>query len=478
MDITTSGVFKERLIGYSSRLKNKPAFVFFNGKQQSQITFGELAHRVFGCPFESPTHTGHVVLIEGHQRPSETMEYLYLLFAGLTPAFISPLTARQNSDQWKSDQDELKARFTTHHLNNKSTKVADFGFVQFTSGTTGLRKGVYIPMSRLASHLSLLEQELMISDEDVVVSWLPTYHDMGLITSLLLPLFCGISTILIDPVLWSYRPLLFIEAVKRYRGTLAWQPNFAFDHLSRSLTGTNTNELADTPLSSLRLLFNCSEPCRYSTFERFIRNFSDFGLAPNALQTAYAMAENIFAVSQSKFNSPSDWRSNHGVLTSGTPLPGVQVIRTHTASDEQRNLLNAHESPLLVGGQYLADNYLPIPSDRFRKVDDTQFFFTNDVGTFEDGLLFVHGRLDDTIIIKGKKFLAWEIEDSLNTIPGVKPGRSLAFTDADQERLTIAVEGDINIIDTRFIIRQIASKFSIAIGLVIPLKEAEHVNLF
>jgi fatty-acyl-CoA synthase len=475
-NITPSENFKERLIVYSSRLKNKPAFVFFNGREQSQITFGELADRVFRCPLDSPKQSGHVVLIEGHQRPSEILEYLCLLFAGLTPGFISPLTSRQNSNQWKSDRDELKARFTSHHLTNKITNFADFGFIQFTSGTTGLRKGVYIPMTRLASHLSQLEQELVITDEDVVVSWLPTYHDMGLITSLLLPLFCGITTVLLDPVLWSYRPLLFVEAVKRYRGTLAWQPNFAFDHLSRSLRKTNTDELAGTPLSSLRLLFNCSEPIRYSTFERFITSFSDYGLAPSTLQTAYAMAENIFAVSQSRFNSPNDWKSNRGVLTSGTPLPGVKILISNEVCDEKKDLLNAHESPLLVGGQYLADNYLPTPSDQFRKVDGTHFFFTNDVGALEDGLLYVHGRLDDTILIKGKKFLAWEIEDALNTVPGAKAGRSLAFTDEDQETVTIALECDVNIIDTRFIIRHISSKFSIAIGEVIPLKEGTLVK--
>jgi fatty-acyl-CoA synthase len=474
-NIATSGIFKERLIGYSSRLKSKPAFVFFNGKEQSQITFGELADRVFRCAPESSTQSGRVVLIEGHQRPLEIIEYLCLLFAGLTPGFISPLTSRQNSDQWKSDRDELKARFTTHHLNSKLVNLADFGFIQFTSGTTGLRKAVYIPMTRLASHLCLLEQELMITDEDVVVSWLPTYHDMGLITSLLLPLFCGITTVLIDPVLWSYRPLLFIEAISRYRGTLAWQPNFAFDHLSRSLTKTNS-KLAGTPLSSLRLLFNCSEPCRYSTFERFITSFSDYGLAPSTLQTAYAMAENIFAVSQSRFNSPNDWKSNHGVLTSGLPLPGVKILISNEECGEQKDLLNAHESPLLIGGQYVSDNYLPTPSNQFQKVDGTHFFFTNDLGALKDGLLYVHGRLDDTITIKGKKFLAWEIEDALNTVPGAKPGRSLAFTDVDQETVTIALECDVNIIDTRFIIRHIASKFAIAIGEVIPLKEGTLVK--
>src|SRR5579871_855181 len=158
--------------------------------------------------------------------------------------------------------------------------------LQYSSGTTGLQKGVMLSHRALFTQLANYSAAIRLSSSDVVVSWLPLYHDMGLIAGFLLPVLNGIPLVLMSPFDWIARPAMFFEATSRYAGTLSWLPNFAYSFLAQKV---RDDELAGIRLDSIRALVNCSEPTRLESHESFTRRFTPYGLRSTALATCYAM---------------------------------------------------------------------------------------------------------------------------------------------------------------------------------------------
>ena len=162
------------------------------------------------------------------------------------------------------------------------------------AGTTGLKKGVVITWGQLEAQVVSYAKALEFGPEDKVASWLPLYHDMGLITGFLMPVSLGAMVISLDPFEWVARPAMLLKAIETYGATLCWLPNFAFAHLVRTAEEGKAHDL-----SSMRAFVNCSEPCKAETFEGFLERFPA-GVAAGQLQTCYAMAESVFAVTQSR----------------------------------------------------------------------------------------------------------------------------------------------------------------------------------
>jgi fatty-acyl-CoA synthase len=459
-----SEVLLSKLSKYAISKPNKHALVYFDGQERNAINYLELWKLISSK--ESTNETNSLVLLEGNQSVETHIRYLRRLVQNKPTAFISPMTSRQAFDIWENERNVLQLRFEKFSRNSDrpGSINMDEGVLQFTSGTTGIRKGVVISYQKLFSHICSLEKALHIQEDDRVISWLPVYHDMGLISSFLMPLITGISTVLIDPVLWSFRPGIFSDAVNKYKGTLAWMPNFAFEHLHRYHT-RSANTAVD--LRSLRLLFNCSEPCRLETFNRFYGHFSQYGLRDQVLQCSYAMAENVFTVSYTRFKSPDDWLSINGVITSGSQLSGCKIstVRNSDIIDEEINM-----EQILISGDYLASNYVPESSDRFVNADGKHFFYSGDYGYLADGQLFVLGRIDDTLIIRGKKYLAWEIEDIVSSFEGVKPGRVIAFTHDSEQALCVAFEGRLSQKQTSDIGAKIRERFQVTVGTFFSLE--------
>ncbi|MCB0013630.1 MAG: AMP-binding protein, partial [Anaerolineales bacterium] len=174
-------------------------------------------------------------------------------------------------------------------------------FLQHSSGTTGLQKGVALSHAAVLNQLASYSDAIGLSATDVVVSWLPLYHDMGLIAGFLLPLFQGIPLVLMSPFAWVRRPALLLEAISQHGGTLCWLPNFAYNHCARRV---RTADLDGLSLASMRLFINCSEPVRADSHELFLARFAGLGVRPEMLAVSYAMAENTFAVTQTKIGHP------------------------------------------------------------------------------------------------------------------------------------------------------------------------------
>jgi acyl-CoA synthetase (AMP-forming)/AMP-acid ligase II len=196
----------------------------------------------------------------------------------------------------------------------------------------------------MLSHRNILDHVLTYAGAldatpgDCVVSWLPLYHDMGLIAAFHLPLTLGITSVQIDPFEWVAAPSLLLEAIASEKGTLAWLPNFAYNILA---TRVHDDELEGVDLSSMRMFINCSEPVRSDSHQRFYERFQSFGVRMENLAACYAMAEATFAVTQTAPRQPA-----RTLALSATDLSRGRVV---PQSD-----LSLHESACRQEIQFLA----------------------------------------------------------------------------------------------------------------------------
>ena len=333
----------------------------------------------------------------------------------------------------KSNQNEnpfFDASSSAETLSNSTSII----FQQFTSGTTGLKKGVRISESQLLWQVDHYGNMIGLQDGDRIASWLPLYHDMGLITCCLIPLLTGIPVVAISPFDWVRRPALLLDAVHRHQCTLSWMPNFAFSFMADRI---KEEELRDIDLSSWRGVINCAEPLQVESVFAFRNRFEPYGFNPSALASSYAMAEATFAVTSGGFGTPPmvDQVDVHGLenrqvaeavgngrllLSSGNVLPGTKVRiidqKGQALSDRQVGEIII-ESPSLVAG------YAGVESEKFR---DKQFY-SGDTGYLVDDQLFVIGRIKDTIIIAGRNLYPQDVEFIVESVPGIVAGRSVAF---------------------------------------------------
>ena len=321
--------------------------------------------------------------------------------------------------------------------------------LQHSSGTTGLQKGVALSHTAILNQINAYGAAIRISKEDVIVSWLPLYHDMGLIAGFLLPLLSGIPLVLMSPFDWVRAPQRLFQAVSRYRGTLTWLPNFAYNFCAQKI---RDRHMEGVDLSSWRAVINCSEPIRSESHSLFFEKFQGYGLRNSALQTCYAMAENVFGVTQSDLDSgplldeidsrtffqehlavparPGD-PSMH-LVSSGKPLANTRVhildTRKHPLPERQIGEVSLHSDSMLSGYYHR--------SDLTEKAFHSGWYLTGDLGYLLNGELFVTGRKKDLIIVGGKNIYPQDIEALVNQVPGVHGGRAVTFGVFDESQGT------------------------------------------
>ena len=316
----------------------------------------------------------------------------------------------------------------------------EIALLQHSSGTTGLQKGVALSHKAIFNQLESYQVALKINNDDVIVSWLPLYHDMGLIAGFLLPLLYGIPLVLMSPFDWVKAPYKLMQAISKYKGTLCWLPNFAYNFCAKKI---RDRDLENVDLSSLRAVTNCSEPMRFSSHEMFINRFKPFGLKEDALATSYAMAENVFAVTQAGIDSPitydkvdlnslqenktanpvKEGSRSVVMVSAGRPISDVEV----KIIDSSDNFLNERKigeivirSNCMLNGYYNRDD---ITKSSF--IDG--WFKTGDFGYIADQEIYISGRKKDLIIIGGKNIYPKDLETIAMGVEGVHPGRVVAF---------------------------------------------------
>jgi acyl-CoA synthetase (AMP-forming)/AMP-acid ligase II len=308
--------------------------------------------------------------------------------------------------------------------------------LQHSSGTTGLKKGVALSYDAIIAQIDAYRRAIDICDQDVIVSWLPLYHDMGLIACAVTPAYLAIPVVHIDPFVWLARPALLFEAMMAHGGTLTWLPNFAFEHLVR----TAGRRAADFDLSRVRAFINCSEPCKPLTFDRFAGAFAPSGVRRDQLQCCYAMAETVFAVSQTPMGrEPRRLRVDpSSIARGGKPIPvaegGLDLMETGTPiagvavsiCDEQHHTLDPGSvGEIAIRAPFLFSGYSRDPARTTERLIDG-CYYSRDLGFIFEGHLFVLGRIDDLIIVNGRNLYAHEVEASIAAVDGAKPGRSVA----------------------------------------------------
>ena len=202
--------------------------------------------------------------------------------------FILPLESIKNRGAYEVNWDKIrKAR--------EGAICTDSFLLQHSSGTTGLQKGIVLSHKAVLEHAHRYSRSILLATSDKIASWLPLYHDMGLIAAFHLPLAYGVPIIQIDPFQWVSRPVILLQAISSEKATLAWLPNFAYNFMADRI---NEEDLKDVRLDCVRMLINCSEPVRESSHQKFIDRFVKYGIKKVCLAACYAMAETTFAVTQ------------------------------------------------------------------------------------------------------------------------------------------------------------------------------------
>ena len=335
----------------------------------------------------------------------------------------------------------------------------DIVLLQHSSGTTGLQKGVALSHEAVFNQLDSYGKSLSLNEDDAIVSWLPLYHDMGLIAGFIMPLLSGVPLVLMSPFDWVRAPYKLLQSVSKYRGTLTWLPNFAYNFCAQKI---RDRHIEGVDLSSLRAVINCSEPVRWESHRAFFERFKDHGLRWEALQASYAMAENVFGVTQSRLGSPPvvdeidreafmvervakgpfDGRPSMKMMSSGRKIETVElkVLDADGFELPERRIGEiALRSNCMLTGYY---NRPDLTEKAFRE----GWYLTGDYGYISDGEVFVTGRKKDMIIVGGKNVYPQDLEALTYEVPGVHAGRSVAFGMFDEtqgtEEVVIIAEVD------------------------------------
>ena len=405
--------------------------------------------------------------------------YVGAMKAGLQPAQLSPFTSKISESEYHRkithilEVTQATCVFTDQssfeYLQNTGVKLltkesvkgelvhkvvySDIALAQFSSGSTGLQKAVFLKHSGIISHMDHYANLLEINPNDRLVSWLPLYHDMGLIACYLMPLMKGIPFMMMDAFHWLAKPQILIDTISEYKGTLCYLPNFAYHVLAK--------KCYDKDLSSMRAFVNCSEPAKPETHQIFKEHFRS--VKPQALSVCYALAENTYAVSQTDLRfAPKEVVLNKvKLLSCGTIMENtkVQILEPDSQGVGE----------VMIQGACIFDRFL----DNEDKMIDG-FYPTGDLGFIHENELFITGRKKDLIIVNGKNIYPQDVEYVSSSVSGVYPGRVVCFgvenQDSGSQDLIVQVEPQESTNNSQLILR-VQQTIELEIGLLPKLVE-------
>ncbi|OGO10732.1 MAG: hypothetical protein A2Y53_02740 [Chloroflexi bacterium RBG_16_47_49] len=334
-----------------------------------------------------------------------------------------------------------QSEFTNSSFDNGLNRSPqDIALLQHSSGTTGLQKGVALSHQAIFNQLESYSRALSLNLSDVVVSWLPLYHDMGLIAGFILPILSNVPLILLSPFDWVRAPHKLLHGVTKYRGTLSWLPNFAYNFCAQKI---RQRDLEGIDLFTWRAVSNCSEPMYWKSHQMFLDRFQPYGLQSSALTTCYAMAENVFAVSQGGINEPVtiDSISQRGLLVDRIARPSINgedqitmLSAGHPIDDTRIRILDQyhndvperHLGEVAISSNCMLTSYYNRPDLSTIAFQDG-WYLTGDMGYLAKDEVYVTGRKKDLIIVGGKNIYPQDLEYLASEVQGVHPGRVVAF---------------------------------------------------
>jgi fatty-acyl-CoA synthase len=332
--------------------------------------------------------------------------------------------------------------------------------LQLTSGSTADPKAVRITHGNLLTNITDMAQCAELDpSSDIMVSWLPMFHDMGMVGFYTTPMTVGIELVKVTPADFLTGPLLWAELISKYKATITAAPNFAYALLGRRMSGVDNDDAYD--LSSMRLALNGAEPIDEKAVRLFTENGARFGLHPECVFPAYGMAEGTLAISfpptftglrldyidadalesdrRAVPVEPSDSPSVRSFALLGKPLPSFEA-RIVTSSGEIRDEREVGE--IQIRGAAVTPGYLTVNGPQATQ-DESGWLATGDLGYIVDGEIVICGRAKDVIILAGRNIYPTDIERAASTVEGVRAGNAVAVRlDAGtrRERFAVVVE--------------------------------------
>ena len=332
--------------------------------------------------------------------------------------------------------------------------------IQYTSGSTGSPKGVALSHANLLANIRAIGEAFALSGDDVGVTWLPLYHDMGLIGAWFAPLYHGMTIVSMSPLAFLAKPVRWLEAIARHRATITAAPNFAYDLCARKIADA---DLAGLDLSSWRCALNGAEAVLTGTVERFTTRFAPCGFRPEAMQPVYGLAEGSLCVTApppgrvppiARLDRAAFQRDRAIVPAAPDdpqPLTFVGCGRPIPRHELRiADAVNAGRPPRVEGriqfrGPSTMQGYFENPEATAAVTHDGGWIDSGDLGFLDEaGDLYVTGRAKDVIIAAGRNIYPQEVEEAVAEVPGIRRGCVAAFGVQDArtgtERLVVVAE--------------------------------------
>ncbi|MGB6483097.1 MAG: AMP-binding protein [Candidatus Acidiferrales bacterium] len=338
-------------------------------------------------------------------------------------------------------------------------RTEDIAFLQYTSGSTGNPKGVMLTHANLLANIRSIAEGVKLTDDDVAVSWLPLYHDMGLIGAWFVPLATGIPLVSLSPLAFLTRPVRWLQAINRHRGTLSPAPNFAYELCVRKI---GEHDMEGLDLSCWRAALNGAEPVRPETLKRFAEKFARCGFRREALLPVYGLAEASLGVAAPEMGMgarvdriervqfqnegravPATEQDDATLqfLSVGHPLPRMEI---RIVDEQGSGAAERTEGQVQFRGPSATAGYYKNPDATRELMRGDGWLDSGDLGYVADGQLYITGRAKDLIIKGGRNLYPHEIEEIAGRVEGVRPGCVVAFGVPDEasgtERLAVVAE--------------------------------------
>ncbi len=340
-------------------------------------------------------------------------------------------------------------------LGNAEARPGDLGLIQYTSGSTGRPKGVALSHHNLLANMRAIGKGLGLGPEDVAVSWVPLYHDMGLVGCWMTALLYATPVVMMSPLAFLSRPERWLWAIDRHRGTVAPSPNFGYELCSRRISDAAIEGL---DLSRWRLAINGAEAVLPSTIDHFCDRFRPYGFQPRAMFPVYGLAETCLGLTvpprgrgprYDVVGSDRLRRERRAVpaaageaattcVSVGSPLD-TQKVRIVDVDDPAEEVPERTEGRILMRGPSVMAGY-------FRQGEATaavrvgEWTDTGDLGYLAGGEVFITGRIKDVVIYAGRNYHPHDLEQAAATVPGIRKGCVIAF-DAPAESVTSDAAG-------------------------------------